>query len=171
MKITMKITMKMKRIPMPKTSAGILLYRKTPTLPSSIQVLLVHLGGPFFKNKDNGSWTIPKGEVEPNEDPLATAQREVGEELGHRPSAPFIALGVIKQKGGKTVHAWAAESDLDPAAIRSNTFTLEWPPRSGKKQEFPEIDRAQWFDLETAKQKINPAQIPLLENLAPILSP
>jgi predicted NUDIX family NTP pyrophosphohydrolase len=147
---------------MPKTSAGILLYRKAPTL----ELLLVHPGGPFFKNKDLGAWTIPKGEVESNEDPLNTALREVEEELGQRPAGPFTPLGAIKQKGGKTVHAWAAESNLDPATIRSNTFTLEWPPRSGKKAEFPEIDRAQWFDLDAARQKINPAQVALLDTLA-----
>jgi predicted NUDIX family NTP pyrophosphohydrolase len=146
---------------MPRTSAGILLFRRSPGL----EVLLVHPGGPFFKNKDGGAWTLPKGEVQTGEELLATAVREFEEELGQRPPGPFTPLGSIKQKGGKTVHAFACESDLDTAAIRSNTFSLEWPPRSGKQVEFPEIDRAAWFDLDTARRKINPAQVPLLEKL------
>jgi predicted NUDIX family NTP pyrophosphohydrolase len=146
---------------MPKPSAGILLYRLTPAL----EVLLVHPGGPFFNNKDIGAWTIPKGEINPDEDPLAAAIRETTEELGHPPQGPFLPLGSIKQKAGKIVQAWAAKSNLDPTTITSNTFELEWPPRSGKKQTFPEIDRAQWFPLDQAKQQINPAQLPLLEKL------
>jgi predicted NUDIX family NTP pyrophosphohydrolase len=145
-------------------SAGLLLFRRTPAL----EVLLVHPGGPFFKNKrggDDGSWTIPKGEINPHEDPLAAAIRETTEELGHPPAGPFTPLGTIKQKSGKLVHAWAAESNLDPATIRPNTFEIEWPPRSGKKQTFPEIDRAQWFNIEAAKTKIIPAQIPFLDTL------
>jgi predicted NUDIX family NTP pyrophosphohydrolase len=129
------------------------------------QVLLAHPGGPFFRKKDEGAWSIPKGEIEPNEEPLEAAKREFEEETGVRPTGPFIALTPVTQKGGKVVHAWAFEGDCDPKAIVSNTFALEWPPRSGKQQEFPEIDRADFFDLAEARVKINAGQARLLDEL------
>ena len=152
---------------MPRQSAGLLLFRRTR---GRLEVLLVHPGGPFWAKKDDGAWSIPKGEHGPDDDPLATALREFEEELGS--PAPDVAadapvdLGVIRQKGGKQVVAWALEGDLDTAAIRSNTFEMEWPPRSGRTQSFPEVDRAEWFDLDTAARKINPAQAELLARLA-----
>jgi len=135
-----------------------------------LQVLLVHPGGPFFQKKDEGAWTIPKGEVEPGEDLLATARREFEEELGFAPKGEFTPLAPVKQKGGKVVHAWAFAGDCDPTAAKSNTFTIEWPPRSGRMTEFPEIDRAEFFDLDEAKRKINPAQVALLEELERIVA-
>jgi len=150
------------RSPMPKISAGLLMYR---VKDRHLQVLLVHPGGPFFKNKDDGAWSIPKGEPEAGEDLLIAAQREFVEETGFKSSPPFIELSPITQKGGKVVHTWAVAGDCDPARLRSNTFTLEWPPRSRRTQEFPEIDRAEWFDVETAKRKIKTAQFPLIEEL------
>jgi predicted NUDIX family NTP pyrophosphohydrolase len=146
---------------MSKQSAGLLLYR----IENELQVLLVHPGGPFFRNKDEGAWTIPKGEIQPGEDPLEAARREFQEETGACPDGPLLGLQPIKQKGGKIVHAWAIRGNLDPAAIVSNTFRLEWPPKSGRITEFPEVDRAQWFTLDQARQKINAAQIPLLDEL------
>jgi predicted NUDIX family NTP pyrophosphohydrolase len=131
----------------------------------SLEFLLVHPGGPFWKNKDAGAWTIPKGEVEAGEDPLATARREFAEELGFSPTGPFIELAQIRQSGGKLVKAWAFKGDCDPSQCTSNTFSIEWPPRSGRMQEFPEVDRAAFFTLETARERINAAQIPLLEQL------
>ena len=128
-----------------------------------LQVLLAHPGGPFFRNRDEGAWTIPKGEVEAGEDLLEVAKREFFEETGVAPTVPFIALTPIQQKGGKVVHAWAFHGDCDPAEIVSNTFTMEWPPKSGKQVEFPEIDRADFFDVAAAKGKINAAQIALVE--------
>jgi len=128
-------------------------------------VLLAHPGGPFFKNKDEGAWSIPKGEVEPGEDLLETAKREFEEETGITPKGPFIALTPITQKGGKIVHAWAFEDDCDPSAIVSNTFTIEWPPKSGQQMEFPEIDRADFFDVAAAKRKVKAAQVALIEEL------
>ena len=113
-------------------------------------MLLVHPGGPLWARKDEGAWSIPKGEVEQDEDALAAARREVGEETGANPSGPFIALPPVRQTGGKIVHVWAVESDFDPASLTSNLFEIEWPPRSGKIRSFPEVDRAAWFDLETA---------------------
>jgi predicted NUDIX family NTP pyrophosphohydrolase len=148
---------------MAKQSAGILLYRKTG---EDLQVFLVHPGGPFFKNKDKGAWSIPKGEYEADEDPLDAAKREFEEETGKVIAGDFIALSPIKQKGGKMVLAWAVAADIDPKNITSNTFEIEWPPRSGKKQAFPEVDRADWFDIATAKIKINAAQIALLDELS-----
>ena len=150
---------------MPKQSAGILLYRKAA---HGLQVFLVHPGGPFFKNKDEGSWSVPKGEYLPDEDPLMAAKREFQEETGHEITGDFIALNAIKQKGGKTVLAWALEGNIDQGNIKSNTFEIEWPPRSGKKQTFDEIDRAEWFDMAIAKIKINPAQAALIDELAAI---
>ena len=128
-----------------------------------LQVLLAHPGGPFFRNRDEGVWTIPKGEVETGEDLLEVAKREFFEETGVAPTGPFIALTPIKQRGGKIVHAWAFHGDCDLAEIVSNTFTMEWPPKSGKQVEFPEIDRADFFDVAAAKGKINAAQIALVE--------
>ncbi|WP_257656368.1 NUDIX domain-containing protein [Parapedobacter lycopersici] len=139
---------------MPKESAGILLFRRNP----DIQVFLVHPGGPYFARKDLGSWTIPKGEFLPSEEALEAAKREFLEETGFPVDGKFIRLPSIRQKGGKQVHAWALEGDIDPQAIRSNTFTIPWPPRSGKLQTFPEIDRAEWFGIAEAREKINPAQ-------------
>lgn len=147
---------------MPRISAGILLYRPGKT---GLEVLLVHPGGPFWKNKDEGAWTIPKGEVAPNEELEATARREFAEELGSPPPADLVPLAPVKQKGGKLVHAFAAKGDLDAGAFKSNTFTVEWPPRSSRFATFPEVDRAQWFDLETARLKINPAQTAFLDEL------
>ena len=151
---------------MPSTSAGILLFRPAG---DAFEVLLVHPGGPFWAKKDEGAWSIPKGEVGDGEEPLACALRELEEELG----APFsfapeelIELGSVRQKGGKAVHCWAAPGDFDPTGLRSNTFTMEWPPRSGVEREFPEVDRAEWFDLARAREKVNPAQAELLDRLA-----
>ena len=133
---------------------------------NSLEFLLVHPGGPFWKNKDEGAWSVPKGEIQPNEDLLKRAQIEFAEEIGFEPQGDWIALGSIKQKNGKIVHAWGFEGDLpDPFELKSNTFQLEWPPRSGKFAEIPEVDRAEFFSEEVAKQKLNPAQIPFLERL------
>jgi predicted NUDIX family NTP pyrophosphohydrolase len=135
-----------------------------------LQVLLVHPGGPFWRNKDAGAWTIPKGEPADGEDLLVAAKREFEEELGSKPTGNFRALSPVKQKGGKTVHAFAVEGDLDVSKIKSNTFTMEWPPRSGKQSAFPEIDRAEFFDIPSAMKKINAAQIPLLTELQRLVS-
>ena len=133
---------------------------------SALEVLLVHPGGPFFARKDDGAWTIPKGEAAPGEDFLARAQIEFEEELGIKPSGNWIELGSIRQKGGKTVYAWAFEGDLpEHFKLTSNTFEMEWPPRSGKLKEFPEIDRGEFFTEEIARRKINPAQTPFLDRL------
>lgn len=132
----------------------------------SLEVLLAHPGGPFFRNKDDGVWTIPKGEVQPAEDFLTRAQIEFEEETGTKPSGNFNPLGSIKQKGGKTVHAWAFEGDLPPNfQLKSNTFQIEWPSRSGNFREFPEVDRAEFFPDEIARRKINPAQVAFLDRL------
>ncbi len=133
------------------------------------QVLLAHPGGPFFKNKDAGAWSIPKGEIAEGETPLQAGQREFAEELGTRVSGPFVPLQPITQKGGKVVHAWAVKGNIDTSAIKSNTFSIEWPPGSGKSAEFPEVDRAAFFDLETAKRKINPAQVAFIDELDAIV--
>jgi predicted NUDIX family NTP pyrophosphohydrolase len=131
-----------------------------------IEFLLVHPGGPFFLDKDEGSWTIPKGEAAPGEDLLARARMEFAEEVGFEPDGAFFPLGEIQQKGGKRVHAWAMEGDLPPGfALRSNTFELEWPPRSGSRRTFPEIDRAEFFPMSSARRKINSAQIAFLDRL------
>ncbi|HUT88115.1 MAG TPA: NUDIX domain-containing protein [Thermoguttaceae bacterium] len=151
---------------MAKTSAGLLMYR---VRGGTIEVLLVHPGGPFWRKKDEGAWSIPKGEVESGEELLATARREFHEELGLEAAGSFIPLTPIRQKGGKVVHAWAFEGDCDPAAIRGNTFTMEWPPKSGRAKEFPEVDKAAFFDLEAARRKINPAQAALLDRLDRLL--
>jgi len=147
---------------MPAVSAGLLMYRLRD---GQLQVLLAHPGGPYFKNKDDGAWTIPKGEVEPGEDLLETAKREFEEETGVTPVGPFTALAPIKQKGGKIVHAWAFQGDCQPATISSNTFTMEWPPKSGRRMEFPEIDRADFFDAVAARRKIKFGQEGLIDEL------
>jgi predicted NUDIX family NTP pyrophosphohydrolase len=153
---------------MAKVSSGILLFRKQS---SSIEILLVHPGGPFFAKKDEGSWTIPKGELIDDEEPLSAAIREFEEETGYKPAGDFIELPAIKQKGGKIVQCWAVTGDLDPATITSNTFEMEWPPRSGKKKSFPEIDKAAWFSIDTARQKINERQIDFIDKLLEIILP
>jgi predicted NUDIX family NTP pyrophosphohydrolase len=148
-----------------KRSAGILLFRRKG---GEVEFLLIHPGGPFWEKKDAGAWSIPKGQIEDGEEPRACAIRELEEELGAAPELDpeqLIELGSIKQKAGKVVEAWAAEADFDPATLASNSFAMEWPPRSGTQQEFPEVDRAQWFDLEEAKEKILPAQAELLDRL------
>jgi predicted NUDIX family NTP pyrophosphohydrolase len=141
-----------------KRSAGILLFRRTG---GEVEVLLVHPGGPFWAKKDAGAWSIPKGQIESEEEPQACAIRELEEELGPAPSLDpdeLIELGSIRQRAGKVVEAWAAEAEFDPATLASNTFSMEWPPKSGSMQDFPEVDRAEWFDLETAREKILAAQ-------------
>ena len=150
---------------MPRLSAGLLMYR----IKDGLEVLLAHPGGPYVVNKDDGNWSIPKGEPEPDEDLLLTAQREFEEETGLKPTGPFIPLKPIQQKGGKIVHAWAFEGDCDLAASKSNTFIMEWPPHSGRQMEFPEIDRAEFFDLDTARKKIKAGQEKLIEELESIL--
>lgn len=147
---------------MPKQGAGLLVYRRHD---GRLQVLLAHPGGPFFQNKDAGVWTIPKGEPDPDEDLLNAACREFQEETSIEPTGPFTPLTSVKQKGGKVVHAWAFEGDCDASVLVSNTFTMEWPPKSGRQMEFPEMDKAVFFDLDVAKSKINPAQVGLLEEL------
>ena len=135
----------------------------------AIQVLLAHLGGPYFVKKDDGAWSIPKGEPDAEEDLFPTAQREFEEETGLKPTGSFLPLQPVKQKGGKVVHAWAFEGDCDPTTIYSNTFTMEWPPKSGQQQTFPEIDLAEFFDLETARRKIKAGQVGLIDELETIL--
>jgi predicted NUDIX family NTP pyrophosphohydrolase len=147
---------------MPKKSAGLLLYRKRKDI---LEVFLAHPGGPFFVNKDSGFWGIPKGLIDEGEDALAAAQREFEEETGFKAEGPFLPLTAVTQKGGKVVQAWAFEGDVDAEKMRSNTFTLEWPPHSGKQQEFPEVDRGAWFSINEAKQAINVAQVSFLEEL------
>ena len=146
-----------------RQSAGLLLHRRGA---SGLEVFLVHPGGPFWSRKDAGAWSIPKGEFTAAEDPLAAARREFREETGFDPPPePPVALGAARQAGGKTVHAWAVAGDVEAAAVRSNTFEMEWPPRSGRVQEFPEVDRAAWFGLDEARRRILPGQLPLLERL------
>jgi predicted NUDIX family NTP pyrophosphohydrolase len=153
---------------MPKRSAGILLYRRRG---EDVEVLLVHPGGPFWAKKDRGAWSIPKGEYDQGEEPLATALRELEEETGHRlPAVDLLPLGTIRQRSGKVLTAWAAPGDLDPDAITSNTFTMEWPPRSGNLREFLEVDRAGWFDVPTAKDKVLAAQAELIDRLLSALA-
>jgi predicted NUDIX family NTP pyrophosphohydrolase len=151
-----------------RTSAGILLYRRVGQPDGHVEVLLAHPGGPYFAKRDLGDWTIPKGEPDGAEtDLFAVARREFAEETGTEidPAAPTIELGSIVQKGGKVVHAWAIEGDMDPATAASNEFVVEWPPRSGKRERFPEIDRVAWFDLDEARRRVKPTQTPLLDRL------
>jgi predicted NUDIX family NTP pyrophosphohydrolase len=148
---------------MPKTSAGVLLFRKRA---EGVQVLLVHPGGPFWMKKDEGAWSIPKGLADEGEDLLAAAKREFFEETGVAISGAFIDLGAHKQPGGKTVVAFGCEGEFDPASLVSNTFTMEWPPRSGKTAEFPEVDRAEWYSIGEALQKVTKGQRPILAVLA-----
>lgn len=148
-------------------SAGLLLYRQRG---DAVEVFLAHPGGPFWKNRDEGVWTIPKGLIQPGEEPLAAACREFTEETGIAPTGPFLPLGSIKQKGGKTVEAWAFAGDADPDAVRCNTFQMEWPPRSGKYIDVPEIDRCGWFDPQTAKIKLNAAQAEFIDRLLVMLA-
>jgi predicted NUDIX family NTP pyrophosphohydrolase len=153
-----------------KRSAGLLLHRGAG---ERLEVLLVHPGGPYWAGRDDGAWSIPKGEIRPGDDALGTALREFAEELGVDPpdASAAVALGEVRQPGGKDVIAWAAEGDLDVAAVRSNTFTMEWPPRSGRTAEFPEVDRAAWFPIEAAHRKLLAGQLPLLDRLARDLDP
>ncbi len=155
-----------RRLVMPRLSAGLVMFR---IRERTLEVLLAHPGGPYFAKKDDGSRAIPKGEPNATEDLLVTAKREFEEDTRLQPHGPFLPLKPIKQKGGKIVHAWAFEGDCDPAAVRSNTFTMEWPPRSGRQQEFPEIDRAAFFNLAMARTKIKAGQEALLEELETLL--
>lgn len=147
---------------MPRRSAGILLYRRTGT---ALEVFLAHPGGPFWATKDLGAWTVPKGEIDEGEDPKLAAQRELLEETGCAPRSELVSLGSVQQKSGKEVLAWAAEGDCDPAQLKSNLCTIEWPPRSGRKLEIPEIDRAAWFEIGEARSRILPAQAVFLTRL------
>ncbi|SDY30549.1 Predicted NTP pyrophosphohydrolase, NUDIX family [Modestobacter sp. DSM 44400] len=154
---------------MPRTSAGILLYRRTPD--QGLQVLIGHMGGPFWAKKDAGGWSIPKGEHGPDDDPFATARREFAEELGSPvPSDDFLPLGTLRVTSGKVLTVWAAEGNLDAAVTTSNTFELEWPPRSGRMQSFPEMDRAAWSGLEEARTRLVTGQLPFLDRLAELLA-
>lgn len=155
---------------MPALSAGLLLYRRRQG--GTLEVLLVHPGGPLWARRDAGAWSVPKGEVETNGDGdlLATAAREFAEELGSDPpSGPWLELGEIRQRSGKRVRAWAVEGDLDPGLITSNTFEMDWPPRSGQRQRFPEVDRAGWFSPEEARDKLVSGQIELVERLVALV--
>jgi predicted NUDIX family NTP pyrophosphohydrolase len=148
-------------------SAGLLLYRRRD---GRLEVLLAHPGGPFWANKDAGAWTVPKGLAESGEDLLAAARREFAEETGLRPEGPFVPLGSVRQKAGKVVHAWACEGDADPAALTSNVMSAEWPPGSGYRVEFPEVDRCAWFTPAEAREKLNPAQAEFIDRLEAALA-
>ena len=153
-----------------KRSAGVLLYRHQG---AAVEFLLVHPGGPFWAKRDAGAWSIPKGEIEQGEETRACALRELREELGPAPQlepAELVEIGAIKQRSGKTVEAWAAEADFDPERLESIGFEMEWPPRSGKRQEFPEVDRAGWFEPEQARAKIIPAQAPFIDRVLEFLA-
>jgi predicted NUDIX family NTP pyrophosphohydrolase len=151
-----------------RTSAGILLWRRPE---GRLEVLLAHNGGPYWVKKDHGHWTVLKGEAEPGEELEAVARREFAEETGHDlPDGPLVHLGEIRQKSGKRVIAWAVEGDLDPSTAVSNTFAMEWPPRSGRMQEFPEIDRVEWFDPDEARRRLKAAQVPFLDRLEAALA-
>jgi len=152
---------------MPKRSAGLILYRRRN---SGIEVFLVHPGGPFWAKKDLASWSIPKGEYIEGEDPIAAAKREFQEETGFAPHGNLTALGELKQTGGKIVTAWALEGDCDPAQLRSNTFEMEWPPRSGRKIEVPEVDRGCWYSTESARTKLLTGQLEFLDRLVACLA-
>ena len=153
---------------MPKAAAGLLLYRRHP---AGIEVLLAHPGGPFWSRKDVGAWSIPKGEIDPGEDPVAAVRREFREEIGLEVTGPVAPLGQQKQGSGKLVRIWASEGDFDPAQLRSNTFEMEWPKGSGRTQTFPEVDRAAWFALDEARRRILPGQAPFLDALLTLLGP
>lgn len=151
-----------------RRSAGLLLYRRNQ---AGVELFLVHPGGPYWQKREDGAWSIPKGEHDEHEDPLAAARREFREETGHEvPDVAWTGLGVVRQRGGKVVAAWAGSCDIDIGPIRSSTFELEWPPRSGRRVEFPEVDRGEWFDLATARRRINPAQGEFIDRLAALLS-
>jgi predicted NUDIX family NTP pyrophosphohydrolase len=150
-----------------QSSAGLLLFRRTP---AGLEFFLAHPGGPFWRGRDAGAWTIPKGLTEPGEDSLAAACREFQEETGVKPEGPFIPLGSVRQKAGKVVHAWAWEGQADPALVTSNTMSAEWPRGSGRWLTFPEVDRCAWFPPEIARQKLNPAQAELIERLETALA-
>jgi predicted NUDIX family NTP pyrophosphohydrolase len=147
---------------MPKLSAGLLMYRRRNR---ALEVFLVHPGGPLWKNKDESAWSIPKGEYSDGEDPLEAANREFREETGFEPGSELIPLGEIRQPSGKIISAWAFEGDCDPAGLHSNTFSIEWPPKSGQIREFPEVDRAVWFPVEVARTKLLKGQLPFLDKL------
>ena len=147
-------------------SAGLLMFRRAS---GGVEVLLAHPGGPFWSRRDEGAWTLPKGEIDPGEDPLAAAQREFLEETGFTSTPPFHSLGELRQKSGKRISAWAFEGDADPAALVSLHFELEWPPRSGRTQAFPEVDRVAWFGLPEARRRLIPGQVPFLDALAQAL--
>jgi predicted NUDIX family NTP pyrophosphohydrolase len=152
---------------MPKASAGLLMYRERQ---GQLEVLLVHLGGPFWKKKDSGAWFVPKGEINSAENELAAAQREFQEETGLVPAGEFLSLGSVKHKSGKTVTAWAFAGDCDPTSLKSDTFEMEWPPKSGKRAQFPEIDRAEFFTVERAREKMHPAEFGFLTRLEKLLA-
>jgi predicted NUDIX family NTP pyrophosphohydrolase len=152
---------------MPRHSAGVLLFRRVERV---IEVLLVHPGGPYWAKRDDGAWSIPKGEIEDGEEPIAVARREFEEETGTAPPAgTWLPLRPVRQAGGKVVDAWAVEGDFEPARLKSSTFEIEWPPRSGRRAVFPEVDRAAWWTLDEARRKINPGQVPLLSELEEVL--
>jgi predicted NUDIX family NTP pyrophosphohydrolase len=150
---------------MPKQAAGILLFRRGPT---GLEVLLAHPGGPLWARKDYGAWTLPKGQFTDGEAPLDAAKREFEEEMGSKPTGDFRPLGTLKQPSGKVIHAWAAESDFDAGTVKSNLFSMEWPPRSGMMGEFPEVDRACWFSIEEARHRLLKGQAPFLDRLLEI---
>jgi predicted NUDIX family NTP pyrophosphohydrolase len=150
-----------------KRSAGLLVYRRRP---DACEVFLIHPGGPFWQARDSGAWSIPKGELSPDEEPLDAARREFAEETGRRISGDFLSLAAIKQRSGKIIDAWAVEGDCDPAVIRSNTFTTEWPPHSGHVREFPEVDRAAWFAIDDARCRITRGQRGFLDQLCQLLN-
>ncbi|MFN8579520.1 MAG: NUDIX domain-containing protein [Gemmatimonadaceae bacterium] len=151
---------------MERRSAGLLMYRLRS---AALEVLLVHPGGPFWARKDQGAWSIPKGKVEEGEDALDAARREFEEETGQRAEGTFVPLQTVTQRSGKRIAAWAFEGDFDPSQLRSATFTMEWPPRSGAQREFPEVDRAAWFPVVEAKRRLNPGQAPLVDELSKLL--
>jgi len=150
-----------------KTSAGLLLFRRR----KDVEVLLAHPGGPYWQGKDEDAWTVPKGEIEHGEDELTAARREFAEETGYRSDGPVLSLGSVCQPGGKLVHVWAVDDDWDPTQLMSNSFSMDWPPRSGRARLFPEIDRAAWFGLDEARRKILKGQVAFLDRLKAALAP